>query len=118
MNLLKLITQSEKLEHRQEASRALEYYNEQITLHHEQTNRQPIRIKKQQSGSNYISKPGKSDHFSEEMMFTNFGSRANAEEYGRTPKSKKTEQLVVDDKNNTNAFADVMLDNPPEPLTA
>lgn len=40
------------------------------------------------SKSNYISKQGKADHFTEEMMFTNFGSRGNAEDYGRVPKPK------------------------------
>jgi hypothetical protein len=52
------------------------------------------------------------------MMFTNFGSRADAADYGRTPKSKRNTNDLVDDKKDTNSFASVMLDNPPDPLNA
>lgn len=48
-------------------------------------------------------------------MFKNFGQRANAEDYGRTPKSKK-KQEAEEDRQST--FGSVMLDVPPEPLNA
>lgn len=66
------------------------------------------------SKSNYISKQGKSDHFTEEMMFTNFGSRGNAEDYGRKPKPKQKQ--AEDDKLST--YGSVLLDEPQPQLNA
>lgn len=60
-------------------------------------------------------KDSNSGIFTEEMMFKNFGQRANAEDYGRTPKSKK-KQEAEEDRQST--FGSVMLDVPPEPLNA